>query len=124
MQSAIIEDRPQRDSRRVITERHTFDDGTYEDVCYLAEPNARVADMLTIRSAQIQTRLAEQQAEQEANAVAEKERAAVLLKMPDEDLRKLLMLKDGERVEDAKAVLVKASEFEAVAVEEVAVKIG
>lgn len=52
--SKIIEDAPQKDGRRWITERHTRDDGTYQDVTYMAESTDAVGDMLLIRAAQIE----------------------------------------------------------------------
>lgn len=68
--STILEDHSQKDGRRAITERHTFDDGTYQDVSYLAEPKDDVKAMLGERAKQIEADAAQRQAEIEREAAA------------------------------------------------------
>lgn len=102
--SQIIDDAPQHDGRRWITERHYLDDGTYEDVTYIAGAKDNVVEMLPIRAAQIEERKAVEQQSKDEQATAEKKRVSVLLTLEDQDLADVLMV-PVEKIEDEKGKL-------------------
>ena len=108
MQSTIIEDRPQKDGRRAVREKHVTDDGSEFFVDYLAEPKADVEEMLPVRAALIEQQLADADAWIEVEVVLEKARAVELLKLSDESLAAILK-QPLEKVADEKAVLEAAA---------------
>lgn len=57
--SSILEDRPQRDGRRSVRERHTDHAGRTHDVTYLAEPGDDVETVMLARVPSVNTSLAE-----------------------------------------------------------------
>lgn len=59
VESTIIEDAPQKDGRRYVTELHVDDEGKEHRVMYLAESKANVEEMLPARAAQISAQIEE-----------------------------------------------------------------
>lgn len=91
-QSTIVEDMPQIDGRRTITERHAFADGHTEEVNYWAEAKddveAAMADRVAILEEAAEFQAAQRQAEQKL----EKEQAVAVLKLPDSEIKAVLKL--------------------------------
>jgi hypothetical protein len=102
--SQIIEDAAQRDGRRWITERHTLDDGSYQDVTYMAGAKDKVTDMLPIRAAQIEESIAAQRQTKDEQAAAEKARAVALLELADDKIAAILKV-SLDKVPDEKSRL-------------------
>ena len=106
--SSIVEDRPQRDGRRAVRERHEDDSGAVCFVDYLAEAKANAKEMLSIRVTQLEEAAVDREQQAADDAAAEKERAQVLLKLEDSALKAVLRLASMDDVAAAKAELTEA----------------
>lgn len=94
--SIILENQPQSDGRRSVRERHTADDGTNYDACYLAEPGTDVNAVMVARVPILDQMLADaasaanEQAARVAAAQAAVLQANYMLTLDDADLTAML----------------------------------
>lgn len=109
VESAIVWDLPQIDGRRFIRERHVDDKGVEYFFDYMAEEKEDSSVILPERVSTLERALADAEAQRAALALAEKERAVVILKLADEDIQKVLMV-SAEELQKAKEELTNQAE--------------